>query len=311
MIRKLVDQRGVSLLRLAADLQSYLRARKFLAIQTATYQFACLSFQDVEGIRGSKNSDTLFILGSGSSVNSLTDQQWEEISANVSVGVNHWTIHRFIPDIYSVETVPAWRVSEEARAKIHTNDHLSHLKHLERDEVLVSRPLIISLAPRSYFEKAQLEFLPLELAPMLRLYFRFTPVTRNLRNLPNDLRYDLRVSALSQARVVLPDSGASIVRLIALAALTGFRKVVLLGVDLSTRYFWEDGASNLYDPKLKAFDQPMRGETHETNTRNNRPFTVVEMVMAYQRLLKHKIVISHSSDSRELAEFLPRYRWAA
>jgi len=50
-----------------------------------------------------KHSNTLFILGSGPSINEITDCQWEIIKKNDTFGFNFWLVHDFIPTFYHVE----------------------------------------------------------------------------------------------------------------------------------------------------------------------------------------------------------------
>lgn len=51
-----------------------------------------------------KRSKTIFILGSGSSINEYTNNEWSEIQSHTSIGLNYWTLHDFIPDAYCFET---------------------------------------------------------------------------------------------------------------------------------------------------------------------------------------------------------------
>jgi hypothetical protein len=62
--------------------------------------------QDIETFlpAGVKTSDTLFILGSGSLINELDDDDWRLIAAHKSVGFNFWPIHKFVPTYYFYET---------------------------------------------------------------------------------------------------------------------------------------------------------------------------------------------------------------
>jgi hypothetical protein len=47
-----------------------------------------------------KTSDTVFILGSGPSVNDFAKEQWEHISKHDSIGLNWWPLHDFVPTYY-------------------------------------------------------------------------------------------------------------------------------------------------------------------------------------------------------------------
>ena len=53
-----------------------------------------------------KKSDTIFIFGSGESVNLLTATQWDEIKKHNSLGFNLFLAHDFVPDYYMIELSP-------------------------------------------------------------------------------------------------------------------------------------------------------------------------------------------------------------
>jgi hypothetical protein len=55
---------------------------------------------------GKPHADTLFILGSGASVEDLGPEYFREINSQVSVGINAWPLHHFVPDLYAFEPVP-------------------------------------------------------------------------------------------------------------------------------------------------------------------------------------------------------------
>lgn len=47
-----------------------------------------------------KKSETVFILGSGPSINSISHEEWKHIRQHDSVGFNFWMVHDFVPDFY-------------------------------------------------------------------------------------------------------------------------------------------------------------------------------------------------------------------
>jgi hypothetical protein len=55
------------------------------------------------GLNEYKSSDTLFVLGSGSSINDITEPQWDHIDAHDSVGLNRWPVHSFQPTYHVFE----------------------------------------------------------------------------------------------------------------------------------------------------------------------------------------------------------------
>ncbi|MCL2825571.1 MAG: hypothetical protein FWD57_16385, partial [Polyangiaceae bacterium] len=50
-----------------------------------------------------KNSDTVFILGSGSSINAISEDRWRGIRRHDSFGFNFWLLHRHVPTLYATE----------------------------------------------------------------------------------------------------------------------------------------------------------------------------------------------------------------
>ena len=58
------------------------------------------------GVRKCKQSDTLFILGSGASILELNKEQLTEIEENDSFGFNFWLLHKLVPTYYSAEFKP-------------------------------------------------------------------------------------------------------------------------------------------------------------------------------------------------------------
>lgn len=47
-----------------------------------------------------KKSDTLFVLGSGPSINELEKSEWDEMSRCDSIGFNYFFVHPFVPSMY-------------------------------------------------------------------------------------------------------------------------------------------------------------------------------------------------------------------
>ena len=55
-----------------------------------------------------KNSDTLFILGSGESINSI--KIWDKIRSHDSIGFNYFIFNNFVPSFYILEsTYPEYK----------------------------------------------------------------------------------------------------------------------------------------------------------------------------------------------------------
>ena len=271
------------------------------------YGWTPLQVDVISTIRQKKSSDTLYILGSGSSVNDLGDDDWVEIARHVSVGINNWTIHQFVPDIYAIETVPDWRRYGGRHSSGLEIDHLNHLRVLNRPEVLNSEVIILCLAPRTEGENSQALEMPDEMKSRTFVYSRFTPFTRRQKNVVSDYGRGLNFLTTRSRSVVVPDSGATLVRLLGLALQAGFRQVVLVGIDLSTTYFWERENSRLVAPTYREFAQPLRGGVHETVFVGSRPFSIVEMVSGFAEIYgKHRIDFQNQSGGTSLDSIFAR-----
>src|SRR5205085_6794487 len=66
-----------------------------------------------------KTSDTLFILGSGPSINAISPDRWEAIARSDSIGFNFWLYHPFVPKIYFFESTSPWQGSGEQASRLH------------------------------------------------------------------------------------------------------------------------------------------------------------------------------------------------
>ncbi len=51
-----------------------------------------------------KQSDTVFILGSGASINALSSADWEKVKKADSIGFNYFLVHDHVPTYYFYET---------------------------------------------------------------------------------------------------------------------------------------------------------------------------------------------------------------
>ena len=77
------------------DLRQQRRIRKRLGIPP-------LSSVDLERY---KQSDTIFILGSGSSINHISPARWKAIAQHDTIGFNFWPFHAFVPKLYFIEAL--------------------------------------------------------------------------------------------------------------------------------------------------------------------------------------------------------------
>jgi len=250
----------------------------------------------------SSGVDTFYVLGSGSSVNKLTLNQFEEIATQRSVGINTWAVHPFVPSFYCFESVP-W-VGDG-------RDFYRSLSLLKRDDIVHRDPSILILRPKKSSEFQALTEVPRELHPNIHFYGRVTPATRNRVNLLDDIDYFFESLVTKHPGLVL-DSGASVVRMVALGIILGFRKIVLVGVDLDgSPYFWEQQSELVQNLGEIRPANNQEGMFHETTMAHGRAFgvvTMLEQLDIYLRTREKGQLFVESRDS-VLSHFLPLYLW--
>ena len=78
------------------------------------------------------NFNKVFVLGSGSSINELSDKNFDEINSNCSVGINKWIFHDFVSNIYMIELNNDYDLNEKIRLQI-----LYLLKNKSKDPIFL------------------------------------------------------------------------------------------------------------------------------------------------------------------------------
>ena len=275
------------------------RESSFTLRQAEIASVRLLSLDRVRGKLGpDSGADTFYILGSGASIEDLTREHFDHIAQNSSVGINNWGVHPFVPDIYSFESVP-WVGDGQ--------DFPRAMALLGRSDIRSRRPEILILRPKTPSEIDKISVLPDELRTSVSFYGRVTPATRESGNLVQDLHsFFAKLSPRHSA--LLLDSGASVVRMVSLGILLGFRKVVLAGVDLNgSQYFWEKNPSYVSE---RANLTPVNNQlnmTHETNMTAPRPFAVATKLRAINTYFRnqHGGTLMVTSSHSALSSFLP------
>jgi hypothetical protein len=277
--------------------------QKFVEVQAVVGRAKSLSPSLLnQVVRPKLAADTFFILGSGASIEELTPQHFEEIGRQRSVGINNWPVHPFVPDFYSFESVPGVGDGQ---------DFPRALQMLSREDIVRAKPGILVLRPKTKPEIDNLRLVPEALKDNIMFHGRITPATRRPSNLVQDLRGFFGTVAMSHPSVMI-DSGASVVRMASLAISLGFRNIVFAGVDLTnSQYFWEKNPAYLKGLKSSPPVNNQKTASHETLSKNTRPFSVIDMVRGLSEYLTNdmggKVLVT--SKESALAEFLDVYRW--
>jgi hypothetical protein len=236
-----------------------------------------------------KSSDTLFVLGSGSSINDITDEQWDHIGNHDSIGLNRWPVHDFVPTYHVFET----RL-EPAFAEF-TAEYWQLLD--SRRETYEQIPVILKDVSTVYRQLEPTD-LPSWLAGELIVSTDssygsiVTPDSTIARN--EDLLQHLYESGHFDPGTlgVLYRKRGSISYLIHLGLCLGYERIVLCGVDMvDSAYFFDD------DPRYEQREVPIPrppeaehdnrndDETHMTNDPEVGQLTLEEVIYSIDELV--------------------------
>lgn len=180
----------------------------------------------IDDLKKLKKTDTLFILGSGESINLITDEEWKIIEKNDSVGFNFWLYHEFVPTLYVYEE----SIDDEERNKI-----FYEMLNLKKEKYIKNKFIVKSLR-----EKFLIEKIPNELKKNFLL-------SNEIEGLCYDKNILKKFLALIKEKNELIQIRGTIIYLLGLAYILGYKKIVLCGIDLnSTSYFYDDIMYNKY-----------------------------------------------------------------
>ena len=264
----------------SAFLEDIVRTRNLQSkVQKLKNEGIARSIDDIN-IPQIKKSDTIFILGSGASINDLTDKDWDTIKKHDSVGFNFWMVHDFVPTYYFFEPC-----LEDDRHKVFLN-------LLEQKKHLYSRlPLICNY---KYWIDAKKNFddFPCEVKKSVYLSVRYYFFQTSTLLIKSSLAFLslMNFFGVSNLNMIIHHSG-TLSAIVMFAALSGYKNIVMVGVDLnSTNYFWDD------DPK-KYPVRPRKieiGKVHFTADKHRRRhywIPVTEYLDIFNRIfLRHNCI---------------------
>ena len=246
-------------------------------------------------------SPTLVVLGSGESVEEVTPSQWKIIGDCVSVGLNNWLLHDFIPDVYSLEQM---QIGDGKDAR----DSMSEL--LGREEVVSRAPAVLLLRPHSETPSHRIIEIPSGLRERARVYGRTGVATKSRANLVRDIRQLIRYSVKGRLpESVAIDEGMSVARMLSLGVRAGFSSIVLVGVDLnSTQYFFDINPTYITRRGLEDYNPSKpSGSVHGTEETETRTFAASTFIPAFAEAAQQELGtnVYVSSSSSALAVHLP------
>lgn len=219
-----------------------------------------------------KRSDTLFILGSGASINQISLTRWEIIRHHDSIGFNFWPIHPFVPTMYFAEAID----------ESHPFEPLCRiLRNRRRDYTGVVKVVteLRNVSPKGRFAGLA------EIPGTWHTLRTFPVAARTEDEFSYGLDYLRRKGLFERApRIRATFKQASTLScLIALAIRMQYRRIVLCGVDLNhSRYFYQD--PELY-PETASMEFSPRNGRHAINSPMPWRITIAAVIHEMKRQL--------------------------
>jgi hypothetical protein len=247
-----------------------------------------------------KTSDTLFIMGSGPSINSMSQEQWAEIGKADVLGMNYWMLHELVPDYYMFE-MPHPNDEETYNGFI---NNLKIKREQYKDVLFILKQGKAGMRNSSVLKKALNR----------EIYTLFNPVMPVFTEdkVGQAIRFVNRKksthSSSSKNIMEIFSKRASLYTAILFAYNLGYKKIVLCGVDLvNSDYFFyhrrrELECQDYFVPDYKSYDN-----AHFTNNKSYGEVTIsILLKEVCSNILEPsnvELYVSHNKSA--LSEFLP------
>ncbi len=259
-----------------------------------------------DDILNHKKSDTIFLLGSGPSINQISDEMWKEIGECDSIGFNYWFINDFIPTYYMFQFPEGDEILDM------TLDILA-----DRHESLKHVPFILRGSAIAN-NKVDLNDKRVELLKQNEVYFLNEYPLHMMVETDIDLVLEyldlLDLMPFGKLTKFIPKLRSSMALLIVLAYQLGYKKIVLCGMDMKGGFdhFWDapqyKEVYEKYRLEVKQANEPIGFElfTEERFSKN----TVPEYVYHLSDWMRKKsgVEISVINDGTILYPRLPLFK---
>lgn len=250
-----------------------------------------------------KKSDTIFILGSGDSINEITENQWSEIKQQDTVGLNNWILHEFVPTFFFFEST-----AKSDLAQIEMNETI--FKNLKaRLKAYTDTPFIVHYLKRYFFDHRILK-------PLidLGLIYMQAPVSlpiKNKKDITEMYDISIKMGFFNRINQSVYKRG-SIAKIIHFCVAAGYKKIILLGVDLNqSPYFFNNENFKLpLGCQAPDYTKKNTNTVHLTINKEKHPVTMIDIIEVLHKeigRLDVELFNGSSSSSLQTNKILPYY----
>ena len=228
-------------------------------------------------ILNNKKSDTVFILGSGPSINEISDSQWSHISEFDSIGFNFWAAHDLVPNFYALQ------LFNNYANRIQFKLFIDKMKEYQSVTFLVRG----SWLTREEVDGSFLNFFRDEQVYYVNEYAIHSECSIEPQKL---IDYFDTLGFLEQGIIqpCMPKIYSTVSSLMNLCFVMGYQNIVLCGIDMtSPSHFWDNGKYKRVKDKYRLLDES-RSNVMMLNDKENKKFTVPEVIYAQADYYKRK-----------------------
>ena len=190
-----------------------------------------------EQVKEKKSSETLIILGGGTSINDLHDNFWQFAAQHDTLAINWWIYHSFVPDFWMIES--SWKLRErhvwdkQMQLKANLYKDVIWFHHKPHRETLPSMLSITEQEITDVFQKVIFARFPQHSRFFMYNRREYAEWPRRLHELFQGSRSDL-------IDYFLPtDMTGTLSCAVTFGYKMGYTRIVLAGIDLNSPfYFW-------------------------------------------------------------------------
>lgn len=265
-------------------------------------------------LKKDKKSDTLFILGSGHSINEIKKTKWKQIKSKESWGFNNWFIHDFVPNFFFVQSYFKKKKNLEYFLKM---DKLMKQILFEKRNLYKNVNFYIrgDNVNNNTFHESQ--FGETILKSEFKYFFMSELIVRSKCKIrPYKLMismYKLGFFKNNSNEIPIPKFGNTITELICLALIMGYKEIVLCGIDMNdSGHFYDKDIylkKYVFLKKLNSFSN--KNQIHPHADRRSLRYTTKDVIMDLNKFAKEKFdsQIFVSSETSSLYPEIKKYEF--
>lgn len=274
--------------------------RREAALAREISEIAGLSLLETLDLARLKKSDTVFVLGSGWSINNISDERWGVIAGHDTFALNYWPVHPFVPKIHLFENIYSADNSDTEQFEAMSNALQGLMRRRADDYRNVTK--IIS-EPQPLSRRQRILDIPQGFLPQLYVGYSVAVVARNEPELVAGIRY------LSRQGIFASDThipwhfnyGGSVTKALSLAVRMGYRRIVLCGVDLGNAdCFYHDAARF---PQACSWQFVPRSQPHATTLRLKWRLSAQEAIYLFKNEVLDRAGVELYVESRSSTLF--------